>query len=100
MTFQEAIEEMKVLAGGRDWAFKYEVTSWDSAPKINGYISEKGINHADCSNTYQGAINNMKRLVKEGTQKMVWSKDDPAPSDTPELPELRPVEKRCSEVGG
>jgi hypothetical protein len=61
MTFKEATEEMKILVGGRDWAFQYKVASYLDGPQIHGYIADIG--HAMPSQTCAGAIENVKRML-------------------------------------
>jgi hypothetical protein len=85
MKFNEAVEEMKVLAGMRAWAFEYEVASYLPNTEIHGYIA--GIGHGEPHNTYQGAIDNMKSKIN---LKSLLADDPPE-----EIPELRPVTKRC-----
>ena len=65
MTHSEAIEEMKVLAGGKSWSLMYEVASYKNGPHISGYINldhpTKG--HAAEAHTYAEAIENVKRML-------------------------------------
>lgn len=72
MTFEQAVEEMKVLAGDDAWAFQYEVASYLPQAEIHGYIARFG--HAAPHNTYQGAIDNMR--AKINTMALI---DDQAP---------------------
>ena len=72
MTHQQAIEEMKALAGDRNWALGCEVSSWGGI-EIHGYIEDKG-RGADAK-TYAGAIENVKRTLG-----LIGC--DPAPEDT------------------
>ena len=76
MTFEEAVAEMKVLAGEDAWSFQYEVASYFPQPQIHGYIARPGVNHAQAHNTYQGAIDNMKTKINALTEA-----DDPAPKE-------------------
>ena len=76
MTFNEAVGELRVLAGGDDWAFHYEVASYFSRAHIHGYIARPGVNHAESHNTYQGAIDNMKMKINNPAEV-----DDPAPEE-------------------
>ena len=65
MTFQEAVEEMKKLANGRVWSLVYEVASYH-LPEIHGYISREENevpHHATHSNTYAGAIENVRCML-------------------------------------
>jgi hypothetical protein len=61
MTFEQAVEEMKVLAGDDDWSFQYKVASYLPQTEIHGYIARFG--HAAPHNTYQGAIDNMRATI-------------------------------------
>jgi hypothetical protein len=76
MTFQEAVEELKVLAGNNDWAFQYQVASYLREANIVAYINRVGVGHAEPHNTYQGAIDNMKMKINNPAEI-----DDPAPKD-------------------
>ena len=74
MTHQQAIEEMKALAGDRNWALGCEVSSWGGI-EIHGYIADPEYGHAEKARTYAGAIENVKRMLG-----LVGC--DPAPEDT------------------
>ena len=76
MIHSEAIKEMKVLAGDRDWSFAYEVSSWGGI-EIHGYIADPNYGHAEKARTYAGAIENVKR-------KLGLVGCDPAPEDMEE----------------
>jgi hypothetical protein len=65
MTFDDAVEQMKSLAGEDHWSFQYEVASYMDGAQIHGYISRLGVGHAEPHNTYQGAIENMKAKINE-----------------------------------
>ncbi len=78
MTFNEAVEEMKVLAGGGVWALNYEVSSYYDGPRITGYIGNHKRGHADTSETYKGAIENVRKMLSPQI-------GDPAPPDNPVL---------------
>ena len=73
MTFNEAVEEMKRLAGDGVWALDYEVASYHPA-WIHGYIGDVG--HAEHSNTYTGAIANVQTMIA-----MRHLPGDPAPEE-------------------
>lgn len=79
MTFEEAINEMKELAGSDNWAFQYEVASYLPRAAIHGYIARTGVNHGEAHNTYQGAIDNMKAKINAPAEI-----DDPAPEEKEE----------------
>ena len=75
MTFKEAVDEMKRLAGERPWSFEYRVGSFYSGrPFIRGYIDPYG--HARESTTYAGAIRNVKIMLGLETEEA-----DPAPEE-------------------
>ena len=76
MTFTEAIEEMKALAGSDAWSFEYQVASYLPQTEIHGYIDRIGVHHAQPHNTYQGAIDNMKTKINNPAEV-----DDPAPEE-------------------
>ena len=76
MTFNEAVEELKVLAGKDVWAFQYEVASYLPNVQIHAYIDRPFVGHAAPHNTYAGAIANIK--VKINTAAEI---SDPAPED-------------------
>lgn len=78
MTHAEAVEEMKRLAGNRVWALEHEVASYHPV-WIHGYIEREGQGHAASSNTYAGAIANVKVML--ATE---YSPDDPAPEEKEE----------------
>jgi len=63
MKHSEAIEEMKVLAGGKSWSLMYEVASYKDGAAIHGYIDLGTHGHAAESGTYVGAIENVKRML-------------------------------------
>jgi hypothetical protein len=73
MTHQQAVEELKEMAGGRPWSLKYEVGSFYPIPAIRGYIENLGV--APDAATYAEAIETLKRML--GLEKC-----DPAPEDT------------------
>ncbi len=62
MTYQEAVEEMKVLAAGKDWALTHETASYIPIPQIHGYIAGGG-GHAETAITYSAAINKVKKML-------------------------------------
>jgi hypothetical protein len=63
MTFNEAVEEMKKLAGSNAWSFHYVVASYFDGVQIHGYIQRDGSSHAEPANTYRGAIDNVKFMI-------------------------------------
>ena len=71
MKYSEAIEEMKELAGGKDWALHYQSSSYGGVD-IHGYIA--GVGSAKSSETYAGAIENVKAILG-------LVSCDPAPED-------------------
>ena len=75
MTYTEAVEELKEMAGKRDWSLIHETNSYgDPRIQIHCYIPRAGkYGHADKSTTYQGAIDNMRDVLA--------SQGDPAPED-------------------
>ena len=84
MKYNEAIEEMKELAGGKDWALHYQSSSYGGVD-IHGYIA--GVGSAKSSETYAGAIENVKAILglvpcdpapEDGTD---TSRPDPAESE-------------------
>jgi len=84
MKYSEAIEEMKELAGGKDWALHYQSSSYGGVD-IHGYIA--GVGSAKSSETYAGAIENVKVMLglmpcdpapEDGTD---TSRPDPAESE-------------------
>ena len=84
MKYSEAIEEMKELAGGKDWALHYQSSSYGGVD-IHGYIA--GVGSAKSSGTYAGAIENVKAILglvpcdpapEDGTD---TSRPDPAESE-------------------
>jgi len=84
MKYSEAIEEMKELAGGKDWALHYQSSSYGGVD-IHGYIA--GAGSAKSSETYAGAIENVKVMLglvpcdpapEDGTD---TSRPDPAESE-------------------
>jgi len=84
MKYSEAIEEMKELAGGKDWALHYQSSSYGGVD-IHGYIA--GVGSAKSSETYAGAIENVKAILglvpcdpapEDGTD---TSRPDPAESE-------------------
>jgi hypothetical protein len=83
MTFNEAVEEMKVLAGERPWALTYEATSWwDGKAKIVAYIQDRPHigTQSEASITYREAIDSLK--VKLFPESPV-SPDEMPPDDKP-----------------
>lgn len=79
MTFEEVVEEMRVLAGTDAWSFEYEAASYYPQVQIHGYISRPGVGHAQPHNTYQRAIDNMKMKINNPGEI-----DDPAPVEKEE----------------
>ena len=84
MKYSEAIEEMKELAGDKDWALHYQSSSYGGVD-IHGYIA--GVGSAKSSETYAGAIENVKAILglvpcdpapEDGTD---TSRPDPAESE-------------------
>jgi hypothetical protein len=67
MNMQLLIEETKRIAYGHAWSIQYEVTSYSAIPEepqIHVYIERPfGCAHADIANTYQGALDNLKRAM-------------------------------------
>lgn len=80
MTFDEAVAEMKSLAGEDDWSFEYNVASYLPRAEIHGYIARLGVGHAQAHNTYQGAIDNMRAKANNPA-----ATDDPAPAEKEEV---------------
>jgi hypothetical protein len=70
MTFHDAVEELKVLAGESHWTLVYEAASYHD-DEIHAYIS--GIGHAKPHSTYRGAIDNMLDMINP--------KADPPPGE-------------------
>lgn len=81
MTFREAVEEMKVLAEGREWSFEYEVASYITGCKIHGYIAGDSTGHAAPALTYAGAIENVKVMLGLLPIEMEDPPEDGAPED-------------------
>ena len=87
MTFQDAVEEMKVLAGRRTWAFEYEVNSYSKGVQIHGYIESdklRRLGHAKVANTYAEAIRNVKMMldpmpIDDAPEDDAPEDDEPAP---------------------
>jgi len=72
MTFNEALEELKVLAKERPCCLTYEMSSYFEGIRIQGYIEDLG--YAPAANTYTKAIENVKNML-------IKSQPDPAPED-------------------
>ena len=82
MKYSEAIEEMKELAGGKDWALHYQSSSYGGVD-IHGYIA--GVGSAKSSETYAGAIENVKVMLG-------LVPCDPAPEDGTDASRSYPAE--------
>jgi hypothetical protein len=74
MTFNDACNEMKKMAGDRYWSFEYRITKYDSMPHIQGYIEDIG--HGGVSTNYAGAIEKMRVRAADFN-----TPPDPAPED-------------------
>ena len=73
MTYAQAVEELKEMAGNRDWSLIHETTR-NKGVEIHCYISGlRPYGHSNGGVTYQHAVGNMKgQLANQG---------DPAPED-------------------
>lgn len=76
MTFDEAVEEMKKLAGDSPWSLGYQVGSYLNGADIRCYIARPNVGLAPAAQTYQRAIDNMKKLI-DGTPEQI----DPPPQE-------------------
>ena len=94
MTYKQAVEELKALAAGKAWSLITETNSYGAQPiNIHGYIEgAKPFGHAPVALTYQGAIDNVRKMLEP-----VEVADEPPPDD---IPEIEPVTKRCVTVTG
>jgi hypothetical protein len=76
MTFDEAYEELRKLAGDNAFALSYERASYfQDGIEIRTYIAGRG--HAPTAVTYAGAITNMLAFLGEADPSI----PDPAPND-------------------
>jgi len=75
MTYAQAVEELKEMAGKRDWSLNHATSSYsDPRIEIHCYITDvKPFGHAPRATTYQGAIDNMREMLA--------NQGDPAPED-------------------
>ncbi len=74
MTYNEAVEEIRRLAGARYWTLDH-VTDSRGEVRIRGYIQMDGLKgHALPAHTYREAIENVRRMIG-------LAGSDPAPED-------------------
>lgn len=74
MKYQEAVEEMRRLAGARYWTLDH-VTDSRGEVKIHGYIELSGpAGHALAAHTYSEAVANVRRML-------MLASSDPGPED-------------------
>lgn len=91
LEYQEAVEEIRRLAGARYWTLDH-VTDSRGEVRIHGYIQIDGAKgHALPAHTYREAIANVRRMLG-------LAGSDPAPEDDVVITVLEPIETKVREL--